>query len=77
MSIHARTKNTFYTPGLHAWNSKDDEDKIVATQTANKVVEYDAPLEPPPMLQMGTMLGLMVLTKRMDMFDPKIVRLGR
>jgi len=54
---------------------EEEEEDEIEIDTA--VVEYDTPLELPATIQMGTMLGLMVLTKRLDMYDPKIVRFGR
>lgn len=41
------------------------------------VVEYDRQLSPPAGLQMGGLLGVMLLSQKIDMFNPKVVRVAR
>jgi hypothetical protein len=44
---------------------------------STSVVEYDEQLSSPPGLQMGALLVVMLLSRRLDLFNPKVVRFAR
>jgi Mg-chelatase subunit ChlI len=44
---------------------------------STSVAEYDEQLSPPPGLQMGALLCVMLLSRRLDLFHPKVVRFAR
>lgn len=60
-------------------SSGDEEDyeSAVEEEVDVSIEEYDKQLTPPPGLQMGGLLGVMLLARRIDMFNPKVVRFAR
>lgn len=62
-------------------SSSDDEEYESAVEEEIEidvsVEEYDKQLSPPAGLQMGGLLGVMLLSRRLDMFNPKVVRFAR
>ena len=59
--------------------SDDEETSIVVSTDKNKaaVSEYDAMLIPSPAMQMYSVIGVMLLSRKLDMFNPTVVRAGR
>ena len=60
----------------------DDEEEetselIEATEDDAAVEEYDAMLIPSPSLQMYSVIGVMLLARKLDMFSPTVVKAGR
>lgn len=49
----------------------------VDEEESTSIAEYDEQLSPPPGLQMGALLGVMLLSRRLDLFNPKVVRFAR
>lgn len=60
-------------------SSSDEEEyeSAVEEEVDVSVEEYDTQLTPPPGLQMGGLLGVMLLARRIDLFNPKVVRFAR
>ena len=50
----------------------DDEDQLEV-----KDQEYDEPLQVSPMMSMYVTLGIMFLSKKIDLFSPNVIRLAR
>ena len=63
--------------------SSSDEDEseyesaVEEEEVSISVEEYDIQLTPPPGLQIGSLLVVMLLSRRLDMFSPKVVRFAR
>jgi hypothetical protein len=55
----------------------DYESAVEEEEVSVSVQEYDTQLTPPPGLQMGSLLGVMLLSRRIDLFNPKVVRFAR
>ena len=62
-------------------DSSSDEDEYESAVEEEEdyvsVEEYDTQLSPPAGLQMGALLGVMLLSKKIDMFNPAVVRFVR
>lgn len=62
-------------------SSSSDEEEYESAREEEEVSitigEYDIQLAPPPGLQIGALLGVMLLSKRLDMYSPKVVRFAR
>ena len=61
-------------------SSSDEEEYESALEEEEASItigEYDIQLAPPPGLQIGALLGVMLLSRRLDMFSPKVVRFAR
>jgi len=60
--------------------SSSDEEYETAVEEEEisvSVEEYDTQIKLPPGLQMGGLLAVMLLSRRLDMFSPKVVRFAR
>ena len=55
----------------------EDEASVVASSKDTDVSEYDDMLIPSPSMQMYSVIGVMLLSRKLDMFNPTVVRLGR
>lgn len=61
-------------------SSSDEEEYESAVEEEGDFVsveEYDTQLSPPAGLQMGALLGVMLLSKKIDLFNPTVVRFVR
>jgi hypothetical protein len=59
---------------------EDDEEEQVpesADVKKSSVTEYDDMLVPSPSLQLYSMIGIMLLSRRIDMHNPTVVRIAR
>jgi hypothetical protein len=56
--------------------SEEVEPEVDETESTS-VIEYDEQLLQPPGLQMGAVLGVMLLSRRLDLYNPKVVRFAR
>ena len=56
----------------------DEEDVSAVESTDNTALsEYDEMLIPSPSMQMYSVIGVMLLSRKLDMFNPTVVRAGR
>lgn len=60
----------------------ENEDKVAdatnnGVQIEMNVQKYDEPLAPSPMINIYATIGVMLLAKRVDLFDPTVVRIAR
>ena len=56
----------------------DDEETLVVESPKDTAVgEYDEMLIPSPSMQMYSVIGVMLLSRKLDMFNPTVVRVGR
>lgn len=61
-------------------SEEEDDDSAVESEddgTNEAVVEYDAPLSPSFVQTIGSTVGVMYLSKKIDLFDPKVVKVIR
>ena len=56
--------------------SEEAEPEVDEKESAS-VIEYDEQLSLPPGLQMGALLSVMLLSRRLDFYNPKVVRFAR
>lgn len=58
-----------------------EEESEVEEDTGNDAIatasDFDAPLVANPMIQMYLIFGIMMFSKRLDLYDPKVVRMAR
>ena len=55
-----------------------DEEEDSAVQVASaKDVDYVDPVYPSPMLGMYSTIGIMMLSRRLDLFSPRVVKIAR
>jgi hypothetical protein len=54
---------------------EDDEEGEIATQA--KVEKYDDPLFPSALMGLYSTMGIMMLSRRVDLFHPMVVKIAR
>ncbi|KAI2503081.1 Phosphate transport (Pho88) [Fragilaria crotonensis] len=57
--------------------SDEEETSAVASTDVAAISEYDEMLIPSPSMQMYSVIGVMLLSRKLDMFNPTVVRAGR
>ncbi|KAI2499102.1 Phosphate transport (Pho88) [Fragilaria crotonensis] len=57
--------------------SDEEETSAVASTDVAALSEYDEMLIPSPSMQMYSVIGVMLLSRKLDMFNPTVVRAGR
>ena len=55
-------------------SSEDESDAVDGDDEEAAVVEYDEPLHPSFMQSLAPSIGVMYLSKKIDLFDPKVVK---
>ena len=55
-------------------SSEDESDAVGGDDEGAAVVEYDEPLHPSFMQSLAPSIGVMYLSKKIDLFDPKVVK---
>ena len=59
-------------------DDEDEEESLQVDPTDKAVVsDYDVMLVPSPSMQMYSIIGVMLLSRKLDMFNPTVVRAGR
>jgi archaellum component FlaD/FlaE len=66
-----------YDEDTSSSDEEEYESAVEEEEMSVSVEEYDTQLSPPPGLHMGALLGVMLLSKKIDMFNPTVVRFIR